>query len=80
MNLKANSFQMNIKAYWDYFISRYNEAIHGLFDKKGTNATKSLKRENKNRWEENVDCETHRTKRNVPAWKIIYIYIVLQYM
>lgn len=28
---------------------RYNEAIHGLFDKKGTNATKSLKRENKNR-------------------------------
>ncbi|PFX17444.1 ribosomal RNA processing protein 36 homolog [Stylophora pistillata] len=28
---------------------RYNEAIHGLFDKKGTNVTKSLKRENKNR-------------------------------
>lgn len=28
---------------------RYNEAIHGLFDKKGTNTTKSLKRENKNR-------------------------------
>ena len=51
LNLKANSSQMNIKAYWDYFISRYNEAIHGLFDKKGTNATKSLKRENKNRWE-----------------------------
>ena len=51
LNLKANSFPMNIKAYWDYFISRYNEAIHGLFDKKGTNATKSLKRENKNRWE-----------------------------
>lgn len=50
LNLKANSFQMNIfKAYWDYFISRYNEAIHGLFDEKGTNATKSLKRENKNR-------------------------------
>ena len=49
LNLRANSFQMNIKAYWDYFISRYNEAIHGLFDKKGTNATKSLKRENKNR-------------------------------
>ena len=30
--------------------------------------------------EENVHCETHRTKRNVPAWQIIYIYIVLQYM
>ncbi len=46
--ISSNNYCTHTDRYMSFYFLRYNEAIHGLFEKKGANA-KSQKRENKNR-------------------------------